>query len=211
MKTQPDQNLKEKLEAAVARAIAVSGADKFSKGALVERFLNKGVSRATLFRWIDASIASGRPGQAAVRAVKKAAAKRIEHPPRRHRARRSTEEMVEEMTEHLPAVVRLEEVSGTPTVKIIEELGTVIADLKAIAAHAKMPDGKPRNAKLLMAASDRIRACLETAMKIHAAMRDVDQVDRLHAAMIAEIAKESPAVAERVVRAMRAVAAQWSG
>lgn len=209
MKTETDQNLKAKLEAAVTRAIAVSGADKFSKGALVERFLNKGVSRATLFRWIDASIASGRPGQAAVRAVKKAAAKRIEHPPRRHRARRPTEEMVEEMTEHLPAVVRLEEVSGTPTVKVIEELGLVVVDLKAIVAYAKDPAGRVRNAKLLMGASDRIRACLETTIKIHAAMRDIDQVDRLHAAMIAEIAKESPEVAERVVRAMRAVAANW--
>ena len=52
---------------------------------------------------------------------------------------------------------------------------------------------------------------METAVKIQAAMRDVDQVDRLHAAMIAEIAKCDPLLAERVVRAMRAVAAKWGG
>jgi hypothetical protein len=211
MKTETDQNLKANLEAAVTSEIAASGGQKLSKGALVERFLGQGVSRATLFRWIDASIATGKPGQAAVRAVKKAAAKRIEHPPRRHRARRPTAEMVEDMAEHLPAVVRLEDVAGTPTVKIIEELGLIVADLKAVVAYAKDPSGKVRNAKLLIVASDRVRAWLDTAVKIQQAMRGVDEVDRLQAAMIAEIAKCDRDLAERVVRAMRAVSSTWSG
>jgi hypothetical protein len=42
-------------------------------------------------------------------------------------------------------------------------------------------------------------------------MRSVDEVDRLHAAMIAEIAKCDPVLAERVIRAMRAVSSRWSG
>jgi hypothetical protein len=60
-------------------------------------------------------------------------------------------------------------------------------------------------------ASDRVRACLDTAVKIQAAMRGVDEVDRLQAAMIAEIAKCDRDLAERVVRAMRAVSSTWSG
>jgi hypothetical protein len=78
--------------------------------------------------------------------VKKAAAKRAVAPPRRHRARRPTENMVDDMAEHLPAVVRLEDVAGTPTVRIIEELGLIVADLKAVVAYAKDPSGKVRNA-----------------------------------------------------------------
>ena len=182
-----------------------------SKGAVVERFIGQGVSRATLFRWIDASIASGKPGQAAVRAVKKAAAKRAVATPRRHRARRPTEEIVEEMAGHLPAMVRLEDIAGTPTVRIIEELGLIVADLKAVVAYAKDPSGKVRNAKLLVMAADKLRSCLDTAVKIQQAMRGVDEVDRLQAAMIAEIAKCDRDLAERVVRAMRAVSSTWVG
>jgi hypothetical protein len=98
------------------------------------------------------------------------------------------------MKGRLPAVVRLEEVSGIPTVMVIQELGIVVADLKALVAHAKAPDGKPRNARLLLTASDRIRACLETAMRIQQAMHDVAQVDRLHDAILEEVGREKPAV-----------------
>jgi len=110
------------------------------------------------------------------------------------------------MKARLPSVLRLEEVSNTPTVKLIEELGIVVADLKALVAHAKSPDGKPRNARLLLMASDRIRACLETAMRIYQAMRDMDQVDLLHDAILEEIGHEAPAVKERILRRLMAMA-----
>ena len=110
------------------------------------------------------------------------------------------------MKDQLPVVLRLDDISSTPTVKLIEELGTVVADLKALVAHAKTPDGKPRNARLLLMASDRIRACLETAMKIYQAMRDMDQVDRLHDAILEEVGHEAPAVRERILRRVAAMA-----
>ena len=203
MKTVPDQSLKGELEAALAKAFSASGVEKFSRSDLIKRFLNKGVSQATLYRWIESSIASGKPGQAAVRAVKKAAEKRIGKPARKSRARPLS---LEEMKDRLPAVVRLDEVSSTPTVKLIEELGIIVADLKALVAYAKTPDGKPRNARLLLMASDRIRACLETAMRIYQAMRDMDEVDRLHGAILEEIGREAPAVKERILRRLAAMA-----
>lgn len=203
MKTEPDQDLKGQLEEALAKAFSASGVEKFSKSDLVRRFLNKGVSQATIYRWIDTSIASGKPGQAAVRAVKKAAAKRIGKPGRKSRARPLS---LEEMKDRLPAMVRLDEVSSTPTVKLIEELGIVVVDLKALVAHAKTSDGKPRNARLLLMASDRIRACLETAMRIYQAMRDMDQVDRLHDTILEEVGHEAPAVKERILRRLAAMA-----
>jgi hypothetical protein len=205
MKTKADSNLRREVEAEVARSVKTMGIDRIRKEPVVQKFVGRGAAASTLYRWIDASIASGKPGQAAVRAVKKAAAVRAARTPD------PVAEVIEEVRVCLPAVVRLEEVTGTPTIKIIDELGTVVADLKALVKHAKGSDGSVRNARLLLSASDRVRACMETALKIQAAMRDVDQVDRLHAAMIEEIAKCDPLLAERVVRAMRAVAANWGG
>jgi hypothetical protein len=203
MKTKTDQELKAKFEAAIAKAVAAGGVKGVSKRDLVRRFSNKGTSDATLYRWIEASLASGKPEQAAVRSVKAAA--------RGRRGADPAASVVAAVSETLPAMVRLEDVSGTPTVKIIEELGTVVSDLKSLVKHAKGADGSVRNARLLLSASDRVRACLETAVKIQQAMRNVDEVDRLHAAMIAEIAKCDPVLAERVIRAMRAVSSRWSG
>jgi hypothetical protein len=207
MKTITDQALKDRLEGALAKAIAASGVEKFSKADLVKRFLGHGVSQATLYRWIEASVASGRPGQAMVRAVKKAAAKRAA----KSSPARPTARILDDVREHLPAAVRLEDVSGTPTVKIIEELGAVVADLKSIVVHSKTSDGKPRNARLLLQASDRIRACLETAMRIHQALRDDSQIDQLHNAILEEIGRESAEVAQRILVRIDAIAAQWGG
>jgi hypothetical protein len=205
MKTNADSSLRREVEAAVAKAVKNMGIGGFRKDQVVEKFLGRGAAVSSLYRWIDATIASGKPGQAAVRAVKRAAKARAARTPD------PVAEIVEEVRECLPAVVRLEEVSGTPTVKIIEELATVVADLKALVKHAKGADGSVRNARLLLSASDRVRACIETALKIQAAMRGVDEVDRLQAAMIAEIAKCDRELAERVIRAMRAVSSTWAG
>jgi hypothetical protein len=203
MKTNADSSLRREVEAAVAKAVKTIGIDRFRKEPIVQRFIGRGAAVSSLYRWIDASIASGKPGQAAVRAVKKAVKARAARTPD------PVSEIVEEVREHLPAAVRLEEVSGTPTVKIIEELGTVVADLKSLVKHAKGADGSVRNARLLLSASDRVRACMETALKIQAAMRDIDQVDRLHDAILDEIRRESPETAERILRRLAAMASQY--
>lgn len=119
--------------------------------------------------------------------------------------------MVKAVTKTMPVVARLEDITGTPTIKVIERLNQAIDAMDQLMAHARSEDGKVRNAKLLLGAADKLRSCLDTAVRIQQAMRSVDEVDRLHAAMIAEIAKCDPVLAERVIRAMRAVSSRWSG
>jgi hypothetical protein len=205
MRTKTDQALKARIEAEVTSIMASSVQKVGWKRDLVDRLSKDGAGSSTLYRWIENFIATGKPGQAAVRAVKKAAAKRVRREPD------PDVSVGKAARKHLPAMVRLDEVTGVPTVRVIDELGIVVADLKALVKHAKGPDGGVRNARLLLSASDRVRACMETALKIQAAMRSVDEVDRLQAAMIAEIAKCDRDLAERVIRAMRAVSSTWSG
>jgi hypothetical protein len=205
MKTNADSSLRREVEAAVAKSVKAIGIDRFRKEPIVHRFIGRGAAVSSLYRWIDASIASGKPGQAAVKAVKKAAKARASRTPD------PVGEIVDEVRERLPVTVRLEDVAGTPTVKIIEELGTVVADLKSLVRHAKCADGSVRNARLLLQASDRVRACMETALKVQAAMRDVAQVDRLHDAILEEIRRESPETAERILHRIDIIAAAWGG
>jgi hypothetical protein len=205
MKVRSDHELRSEIEVAVTEEMKKLGPTGFSKDAIVKRFLNRGTTRSSIYRWVNAALATGRPGQAASRAIKEAAAIRVA------RASGSGNDVTREIAAHMPMVVRLEDATGTATVKVIAELGMVITDLEALVAHAKDSDGRIRDPFLILRASDRIRACLETALKIYRATRDVDNVDKLHAAIIEEIAREAPETAERILRRVRTLAAQWAG
>jgi hypothetical protein len=140
-----------------------------------------------------------------VSAIKQAAAARAARTPD------PVAEMVTEAGKHLPSVVRLEDVLGIPVIEVIERLNQVVANLDLLIDHAKTDDGKVRNAQFLLNATDRLRACLETTLKIHKAMRDLDRVDSLHNAILEEITKEAPEAAERILRRIGTIAGQWGG
>jgi hypothetical protein len=205
MKLQAADGLRAEVEASVVAAVTSSGTDGVWKNTLIKRFLGRGASKATLYRWVTATIATGKPGQAAVSAIKQAAAARAARTPD------PVAEMVTEAGKHLPSVVRLEDVLGIPVIEVIERLNQVVANLDLLIDHAKTDDGKVRNAQFLLNATDRLRACLETTLKIHKAMRDLDRVDSLHNAILEEITKEAPEAAERILRRIGTIAGQWGG
>jgi hypothetical protein len=206
MKVRTNQILKSEVEAAVTGEVLRVGPSGFAKDDVVRRFLNQGTSRSTLYTWVDKALASGKPGQVLTQAVKAAAEERA------GRTSDPVSEVVAEVAAHLPVAVRPDQMVGMPTVNLIARLGEIVANMDLLIAHSKdKKTGKVRNARLMLAASDRLRACLETAMKVYAAMRDVDQIDQLHAAVLEEIAKESPQVAERILRRIDIIAAKWVG
>jgi hypothetical protein len=85
------------------------GSGGISKGAVVGPFLGRGVHKATLYRWIDAVLASRRPGQAAVRSLEDAVSARAA------RGSDPTAEVAAEVQAHLPRIPRFEDVAGTRT------------------------------------------------------------------------------------------------
>jgi hypothetical protein len=204
MKVRTNQTLKAEVEAAVMAEVLRVGPRGFAKDEVVRRFLDRGTSRSTLYAWVGQALASGRPGQIAAQAVKEAAEERAA------RTSDPVAEVVAEVAEYLPVMVRPEHMVGMPTVNLIAKLGEIVANMDLLIAHAKdETTGKVRNTRLLLAASDRLRACLETATKIYAAMRDIDQVDRLHDAIIDEIRRENPETAKRILRRLAAMASRY--
>lgn len=201
-----DVTLRAEVEAAVLAAVERVGPDGLSKSAIVKPFLDRGVVRSTLFRWVDAVLASGKPGQVITKQVKAAAAARAARTPD------PVGEVVEEVRALMPVVPRIEHAIGEgTTINALGKLHGIITDLDKLIAYAKKEDGSVRNARLLGSAIEGMRRCLETAMRFHQAMREAAAVDQLHDTILNEIRRESPEVAERILRAMDAAAAAWTG
>jgi hypothetical protein len=197
--------LRGEVQAAVLSEVEAVGIERFSKAAIVRPFLGK-CSQATLYRWISEFMASGNPGQHIVRKVREAAAARAVLTPD------PVADVVEAIRVRLPEVVRIEDVgAGSTTVGVIQRLEDVIANVEMLVRHAKTDDGKIRNARLMLLALAELRKCLETSVKFYQAMREIDQIDRLHTVILEEIGKQSPELAEQILLRIDAIAGAWSG
>jgi hypothetical protein len=198
--------MRAELETAVLEAVEKMGPDGLNKLAIAKPFMARGGKQSTLYRWIDAVLESGKPGQHVARKIKEAVEERAARVPD------PVAEVAAEVAVRLPAIVPIEVVGGGgKTVNVLERLQRVMADIELLVGHAKTDDGKVRNSRLLLQSSAELRKCLETSVKFYQAMRDVDQVNQLHAAILAEIRKASPEMAEAILRRIDAIAASWAG
>jgi hypothetical protein len=202
--------LKAELEAALLAAIESVGAKGIVKAAVVKPFLGRGVHQATLYRWFNAIMASGKPGQHVVRKVEKAAARRAARSAADPAAAAAA--VVAEAKALMPIAPKIEHVIGAgKAVNVLDRLQGLVDDLDALIKHAKHDDGRVRNARLLGTSIEGMRRLLETAMKFHAVLRETAAVDALQNAILDTVAECDPALAERVLRKMDHVAAFWGG
>ena len=197
--------LRAEMEAELLKEAEQLGPDGFDQDPVVKRFLGRGIGRSTIYRWAAEIMKSGKPGQHAVRKVKAAVAEHKARPPR------PAAEVAAEIVERLPARVSVADVTGAGTIPIIERLQECIRAAQEVMRHARHDDGKVRNAKLLVSASEHLRRSLETSVRLFEAMRQIDQVDRLHTLIMEEIERESPACAERIVTRLGQLVSEWGG
>ncbi len=179
------------------------GPTGFRTKAVVEAFEDRGASRATLYRWVGHVVSSGALGQEIATAVKGAA------------ARRAAEELDPEifaakhLLEAMPDVVNLDDVGGSGTTRVLDNLHACINAARAVMSFASDANGKPRAAKLLLFGSEHLRRCVETSMRILEKIHDVQKIDEFHRAMMEEIRKESPACAKRVLERLEVIARRY--
>jgi hypothetical protein len=199
--------LRPEVEGALLAELERVGPEGLNRAAVLRRFEGRGADRATLFRWAAALLASGRAGQHLARTVRAAAAERAARAPAAPAA-----DAAREAVERLPVAVRPEDIAGggPGPIAVIERLQLGIRATEQVMAHARDAEGRVRNARALLAATETLRRCLETAARLHEAMRSVNDVDRFHAAVLAEVAKEAPETAERIVRRLTHLA-RWGG
>jgi len=95
------------------------------------------------------------------------------------------------------------------TFRVMEQLNLVVETLNRLIHHCTNKDGAIRNAPLMLKVVDKLRAAMETVVRFYEDLQKVVRVHDLHRAILEEIAKEAPAVAERLLRLLDAIAAKW--
>jgi hypothetical protein len=119
-------------------------------------------------------------------------------------------EMAATIKAKLPRRVTVDHVAGG--IRAVHKLSEVMKAADQVAAHAKTPDGSGiRNPWLLLAASNLIRKGIETALRLKKATDEIDQVERFHAAIMGEVARESPECAQRILHRLDALATDFGG
>lgn len=118
--TQAAAMLRAEVEDAVIAEVGRIGPSGFSKDAIVRRFVDRGAGRTTLYRWVDACLASGEPGQRLARQVKVAAERRAKRPAK------PAEDAAREMAEALPAVITVGDTAGSSAIDVINQIRTCI-------------------------------------------------------------------------------------
>jgi AcrR family transcriptional regulator len=180
------------IEAAVEEFVRV-GPDRFRIATIVERFLDCGLPRSTLYRWIAEARVSGRLGQAVGVQVKKAA---------QRRAARHADPALDAATKivkKLPAATHPDEIGGVGGLTVVDHLQACIHAAKQVMAYARDAEGKPRAPRLLLHGAEHLRRSLDTAMRVLDGIHDMQRVDEFHRQVIEEVRKESPACAERIL------------
>ena len=185
------EKLREKVAVAVADEIARVGVDAFKAAPLARQFAGKTASPATLYRWIEAA--------------KPAAVDKLAHEiklaslERSERVADPAADAAREVVELLPVITTADIAGAGGVVEFTEKLGECVRVAEQVMAHARGQDGKIRNVRALLAGSEHLRRLLETAAKMREGLRQDRDLDALMKNLVAEIAKESPACAERIL------------
>ncbi len=184
---------------------------KLDRKALIQLFGERGVAKPTLYRWIDEHLRTGSPGQRLGAKVRAAARKRAEKrlPKKAFRGTLKHAE-IDRVAEHLPKLTTMDEIAGSGPIGVISHLNDVIATAKQVMVYARDADtGKPRAARLLLAAAEGLRRCLETANRIAAKMHQLQKIEDFHEIIMEEIRQESPDCARRILDRIDKASGEW--
>lgn len=178
--------------------------DQFDRAGLVGEFKSRGIGQSTLYRWLDALEKSGRAGAHLGKVVQREAEARAQRTadPAADAAREAVE-----VLPPVPDVSTLVETGGV--VSVVDKLRTCIAIAEELMNHARTEEGKPRNVKLLLAASEHLRRSAQTVVQLQEAMLAVVHVERFHEAIFQVLREEDPALVERILMKFRQVNAQF--
>ncbi len=198
----PKQELHASFDAAVIAAVTRWG-PAFDKTPIIKDFVGRGVNQATAYRWFESLMKSGRPGLVladSIAADAEARAARVPEP---------AVEAAHEVVAIIPAVPRVETMISIGAGPVIDELGKCIKAAHDLMAHARHGDGKPKNAKLLLSASEHLRRSTETMIRLQEMMASVIQVEAFHRAVFDVLREQDPKLVEGVLRRLRQLNEQW--
>jgi hypothetical protein len=186
----------------VVAAIGKFGPDH-DKTPLIKKYVALGINQATVYRWYSRVIASGRPGLELADTVAAAAEERASRTPE------PATEAAREVVAIIPKPPRVDEVVSSGVGAVIDKLQTCMGIADELMAHARTAEGKPRNVKLLLAASEHLRRTIDTTIRLQEAVNEVSQVEAFQRAVFDVLREEDPGMVERVLKRLRQLNEQW--
>jgi hypothetical protein len=200
--------LRAKVERAVTKELERVGPAAFEARQVLQRFMGKGASQATLYRWTKAIIASGKPAEhlkGKVKAAAKRRAKRTADP-----ASEAAREVVKALPAPLDVAAAIAPAAPETGVPFLDELKGCLARGHKMVDHSLAEDGKLRNAKVFLQGSEHIRRTIETIARVQDGLLQTNQIKRYHQVMFDALRRESPEVVERILIQLRQLNLAWS-
>jgi len=77
-------------------------------------------------------------------------------------------------------------------------------------ANAQHAPNDARSCRLLLQATEALRRCLETAIRLHEEMWNASRIEEFHAAIIAEVAANDGPTAKRIMARLEKIAHRWA-
>lgn len=208
-----DDALRTELGAAIDEAFQTLGPKGFDKAAIVNRFLTRGVSRATLYRWVDQHLATAKPGAKLARKVRESAKAAIRTSKAGVRDKpAAVAEVAERALARAPTVEVSAMLPGGGTVDLLGKLRTCMEAAEQVMAFARKEDGSVKMAKTLLTASDHLRRSIDSVVKLHEAIQNAAAIDTFHreiVGMLEDVAREFPQLAPIVLGRLRSATAAW--
>lgn len=99
--------------------------------------------------------------------------------------------------------------TGHGSFAIMDNLQRCITAANRVMANAQRAPNDARSARLVIQASEHLRRCMETAIRLHDELWNVARVEEFHSAIIAEVATNDAPTAERIMLRLEEIAHRW--
>ena len=177
---------------ALFKAVVAQG-PAYRKSALVRDFVSRGASRATVYRWHDAWLATG----AGREALERHAGTFGKPPP-------TLEEKIETVKGEL-APLGVDERGTIGIGPVLDQMHAVTAAAAQVLAYARSKEGDVRNPRLMLQAADGMRKSIETLLKLQDTLMSLYQVEALNEAIFEVLRRHDPRLVQEVLREFRQV------
>lgn len=192
---------------AVLAEIERIGPTGLERNKLIRRFLNRGVSRRTLYRWCADILASPTSLRQLETSVTAAAADHADGSDLAKQGHNQVRAML------LPAppdfVAAATANRGNRRLSFIGLIERCVEDAEDVLEYARTPEGDIRNARLVLAASRHLLQTVETAARVQSSLYDTEKMHRFNDQVIEAIMQESPECARKLLRRLEQLTDAW--
>jgi lipopolysaccharide biosynthesis regulator YciM len=163
------------------------------------------IPKPTFYRWVANVRDSGRPARKAIAESRKAARALAQAD-----KEVATAAALAETRQHMPEAVAVEAINPVSNATVIQMVHECIGHARRALAHCVAEDGRIRNFKGFLQASNHQRVAIETLARVAERLADAQKIEQIHAAILEEITAADPATAARIVERLQRLRPAWS-